>query len=86
MRRSRARPGRHPQGRDRLHRAGPGRYGKDGFGPQKPRWIVIPRANGFGRRLPSWDTTAPIAARMQVAGSLALWLMVAAAGRLIRYL
>jgi hypothetical protein len=38
------------------------------------------------RHLPSWDATAPRAARLQVAASLALWLMVAAAGRLIGYL
>ena len=36
--------------------------------------------------LPSWDATAPAAARIQVAGSLALGMMVAAAGRLIGYL
>ena len=36
--------------------------------------------------LPSWDATAPMAARMQVAASLALWMMVAVAGRLIGYL
>jgi hypothetical protein len=36
--------------------------------------------------LQSWDETAPFPARLQVAGSLALWLMVAAAGRLIGYL
>lgn len=35
--------------------------------------------------LPSWDTTAPVAARLQVAASLALWAMVAVAGRLIGY-
>jgi len=38
------------------------------------------------RHLPSWDETAPIAARLQIATSLGLWLMVAAAGRLIGYL
>ena len=40
----------------------------------------------WSRHLPSWDQTAPMAARLQVARSLALWLMVAAAGRLIGYL
>jgi len=35
--------------------------------------------------LRSWDTTAPVAARLQVAASLALWTMVAMAGRLIGY-
>jgi hypothetical protein len=35
--------------------------------------------------LPSWDASAPPAARLQVASSLALWLMAAASGRLIGY-
>lgn len=37
-------------------------------------------------QLPRWDEAAPTIARLQVAASLALWLMVAAAGRLIGYL
>ena len=36
--------------------------------------------------LPRWDEAAPGFARIQVAVSLALWLMVATAGRLIGYL
>lgn len=37
------------------------------------------------RHLPSWDATAPPAARIMAAGSAALWLIVAALGRLIAY-
>jgi len=37
------------------------------------------------RHLPSWDATAPAAARLMAAGSVALWLIVAALGRLIAY-
>jgi hypothetical protein len=40
----------------------------------------------WSRHLPSWDASAPPAARLQVASSLTLWLMTAAAGRLIGYL
>ena len=36
--------------------------------------------------LPRWDEAAPTFARIQAATSLALWLMVASAGRLIGYL
>ncbi|WP_020185512.1 DUF6644 family protein [Methylopila sp. 73B] len=35
--------------------------------------------------LKNWDAAAPLAARVQVAASLALWLTVAALGRLIAY-
>lgn len=38
------------------------------------------------RFLPHWDGAAPGLARLQVAASLAIWLMVASAGRLIGYL
>lgn len=37
-------------------------------------------------QLPRWDDAAPTTARLQVAASLALWLMVASAGRMIGYL
>ena len=37
------------------------------------------------RRLPNWDTTAPVAARALAITSLLLWLTVAALGRLIAY-
>lgn len=58
----------------------------------KAALLALALANAIGfhrlwrRHLPSWDETAPLAARLQVATSLALWLMVAAAGRLIGYL
>lgn len=36
-------------------------------------------------RLPSWDAAPPLAGRLQVLASVALWLAVAACGRLIAY-
>jgi hypothetical protein len=52
--------------------------------------LALANAIAFRRlwsgHLRSWDKTAPLPARLQVALSLILWLLVAAAGRLIGYL
>lgn len=59
------------------------------------RWKLILIAAGLAnavlfhalwrRRLPTWDTDAPALGRAMAAGSVALWLTVAALGRLIAY-
>lgn len=64
---------------------------KSGMFQRKLAFIALALANAAAfraiwlRHLPSWDATAPVAARAMAAGSAALWLIVAAFGRLIAY-